>query len=148
MRVRPEQVSLWHLEEQDLELVLAWRNDPEVMKWLPSAQRPLLWQDHLDWFRRYHSGLVWQYDWTIQLETGSLVRRRRRVGTVHYVNHTSEIGLLVGEKTLWGQGIGRIALEKALHEVTGPHWELLRQAVGPVWAVVHPENTPSRKLFE
>ena len=109
MTVKPEQIKLSRLGMGELELVLAWRNDPEVMRYLPSAQRPLTWEDHLAWYERYepYHGVAIRQDWMIELtESG----HDRGVGVVHYITYTSEIGLIVGEKTLWGQGVGRIAL--------------------------------------
>ena len=140
MSVNPDQVSLRRLGNRDLELVLAWRNDHEVMRYLPTAQPPLRWEDHFEWFQRYQH-LKAHLHWIVVYADGAT--RPRSVGVVHYNLVTWEIGLLIGEKTLWGQGVGRISLEKALRDLVDP-WDQLDRP----WAVVHPENLASRRLFE
>ena len=146
MPVNPEQVSLRPMRDQDLELVLAWRNDPEVMRYLPSAVRPLLWSHHVDWWRETPNGPANRMDGMVMFDDRAT--RPRAVGTTHYSKDTGEMGILVGEKTLWGQGVATVALEKMLRHVIDVAERREEEFLGPIWALVHPKNIASRRLFE
>ena len=106
--------------------------------------------EHHQWFgytwgRNARSNWVVSH-WMVSLEQAH--SRPRNVGLTHCDPDTGETGLLIGEKTLWGQGVGRVALEKTLRMVSSPGWEALSKKTGPIWAVVHPENVASCRLFE
>ena len=147
MGVRPEEIELRGVELRDLDLLLAWRQDRAIMRYLPSAAELPEWGQHWEWWRTQafkdprdrHQMVVYHWGYTTLDSTNAY---GRRVGVVHYDKPTGEVGLIIGEKTLWGQGVGHIALGKLLR--------IMRSlpAPTPIWAVVHPENTASRRLFE
>ena len=133
METSTPKVALRPLQEDDLELLLAWRNDQDITRFLPSHPRNIVWEQHYGWWT---SRKETRYDWIIVVYGEG---RPRRVGIVHYDQDTGEMGALVGEKWLWGLGIARDALALALVQL---HPSLF------VWAVIHPDNLGSKKAFE
>jgi RimJ/RimL family protein N-acetyltransferase len=70
----------------------------------------------------------------------------RIIGTTHFNMATGEVGLLIGEKGLWGAGLSKAALSLTLRKVFRSTYKLLTPP--GVWAVIHPENVASAHLFE
>lgn len=136
-------------EAGDEALLLAWRQDRQVMKYLPSAPELPTWADH---YRHLQNGNTTYY-WVSATEkikrySGSAkdvdaylvdeVLTVRVVGVVHF-KRDGEVGILIGEKAIWGKGVGKKALALLLEKLP----------VGtPLWAVIHPENIASQKVFE
>ena len=108
------------------ELLLAWHNDTEITKLMPSAHI-LTWEEHLEWWqtRTNRRDFLIFYDGV------------RTVGTVHYT-FSGEVGILIGEKTLWNKGIGTAALTKLLAMLP------LQRSM---WAAIHSENIASKRAF-
>jgi len=135
-------VTLRDLEERDLPLLLAWRQDREVMRYLPSAPPSMSWEQQWSWWlnRTERIDRMVEVEWW---RVGAQVYEARRtatrpVGVVHFNLPTGEIGILMGERSLWGQGLGKQALRMFLEEL---------RASPRIWAVVHPENAASLALF-
>lgn len=120
----------------DLELLFAWRQDREIMKYLTAAPKRPTWTEHWEWWKSRQDRL----DWMVVIDDGEV---ERSVGTVHYNLATGEIGLIIGEKTLWGQNVGYWALKVVLGDIQ------VRKDVEKhkVWAQIHWENVHSQGLF-
>ena len=125
------EVVLVPMKFDDLPLLLAWRQDREVMSYLPSAPVSPTWENHTAWWR----GRKDRSDWMVILS--SLDGSNRPVGTTHYNWDTGEVGILIGEKVLWGKGVGREALRKTLDWIGAKN----------CWAVIHPDNIASQRVF-
>jgi len=125
---------IYPMRSSDLELVYAWRQDREVMQFLPSAPTLTSWNDHWNWWTLRESG---REDWMIIIEdlTSSAIPERR-VGVVHLDRRTHEVGIIIGEKGIWGHGIATSALRLAVSESSGP-----------TWAIIHPQNIGSQRAF-
>ena len=100
-----ERVTLRPLQLEDAELVVQWRNDPEIRKQLFS-QEPLTIESHLEWFRRPKSNRL---DFVICLHESE-----RPIGTVNYThidfqNGKAESGKMLGDRTQWGKGLAKEA---------------------------------------
>ena len=119
-------VNLRPADVSDLELMLAWRSDEEIYRHFRKQSEPLDWEDHVSWFASRDSE---RCDWIVEYQG-------RRVGSVS-LTPTNEIGVYIGEKSLWGEGVGSAALKQACDS-----------AVKPISAKIHEDNTPSQKLFE
>jgi RimJ/RimL family protein N-acetyltransferase len=124
------QVVLRRLAEEDLPLLLAWSRIPEIWKFLPTSRRKekLTWEKHHAWFhnRKARSDFI--------IDIG------RPVGVIHVdyeQDFYPEIGLYIGEPDLWGQGIGKKALQQILERCPDP----------VAYAVIHPKNKRSIRLF-
>lgn len=98
-------------QPQDYELIMAWRSDPDIYKGFFSQDKPLTWEEHASWLnsrRNWLELMIWY--------------NGRRVGvvTVGQLDHWSpEIGYFVGEKSLWGKGIGKEAVSEVLEHLKG-----------------------------
>lgn len=90
----------------DLELIMSWRSNPMVYSNFLVQEGPLVWQNHLDF---WHSR-VFRKDFIIKYEG----RRIGLIGVSQINSGCPEISILIGEVTLWGKGIGGIALHKFL----------------------------------
>jgi len=111
----------------DLELMLAWRSDPEIYEHFREQEEPLEWKSHVNWFVNRSTN---RHDMIIEY-------RGRRVGVVN-LDEDDYVGVYVGEKDLWGKGIGTEAVE------------ILCESFGRdrFYAEIHSENTGSQRLFE
>ena len=132
------QIELRGVLYHDLALILAWRSDREIMRYLPSAPEKPTWEEHEEYWRK-----VDHRDWIIDQVLGCyLLAPHRAVGTVHIIPSTCEVGIIIGAKSLWGKGIGTKALTLMLERV-----KEYKIAQKPVWAVIHPENIASQRVF-
>lgn len=137
-------VGLRQIYLADLPLVLAWRSNREVTRYLPCAPDTPTWEQQLAWYEEPGQDLRALI--TLSTHVGVPTKFWRPVGTTHFNAETGEVGLVVGEKTLWGCGIGKAALGLTLGKVLYSSYRV--QDDRGVWAVVHPDNWRSRRLFE
>jgi RimJ/RimL family protein N-acetyltransferase len=119
-------VNLRQADIGDLELMLAWRSDEEIYRHFRSQTEPLDWESHMSWFASRDSE---RCDWIVEYQG-------RRVGAVS-LTPNNEIGIYIGEKSLWGEGVGSAALKQACDNT-----------VKPISAEIHEDNTASQKLFK
>lgn len=99
--LRGERVVLRLMAEEDAQLIVEWRNDPAIRKWLFSTDK-LTVESHLEWFRRPKPDRL---DFVICLRES-----RRPIGTVSFTNidfqnARAEVGILLGDRTQWGKGL-------------------------------------------
>lgn len=118
-------VQLRSVRVDDLELLLAWRSNPEIYEQFREQEGPLTWEEHLTWFATRPSG---RQDFVIEYNG-------HRVGSVA-VTEESRVSIYVGETALWGEGIATAVLD----EITRRYERLS--------AVIHHENEASQRLFE
>ena len=111
----------------DLPLLLAWRQNPVVMHYFLDGGES--WERHLAWWEAgQHRSYIINYE-------------GRPVGEVHArLGDETEVGIYIGELTLWGRGIGQRAMVLFLEteEMVG-RW---------VVASVHPHNRRSQHMWE
>jgi len=128
--------------ESDLPLMLAWRNHELVRQGMYtqgfSNPHLITWQEHLSWWKSRNK------DWRtfiIELKEDDILRPVGVVTISQLDNWNSEIGLYVGEITLWGQSVGARALYLAL--------EWLREyGCRKVHTTILKNNPSSRALFK
>jgi len=113
----------------DLELLLAWRSHPKLYRWFGAQDGPLEWESHVEWFTNRPPD---REDWII--EFGG-----RRVGSVN-VGADGDVGIYIGEITLWGQGVATSALQQVLTQT--------RKQLSELTARTHEDNEPTQRLFE
>ena len=98
-----DRVCLREMTEADALNIVAWRNDPEIRKWMFN-QDVLTLESHLRWFRRSKSDRV---DYVICER-----ENHQPIGTVNYTNigkNEGEAGKMLGDKTYWGRGFAKEA---------------------------------------
>lgn len=122
-----ENLTYRPVQIEDLELLLAWRSNPEVYEHFREQTAPLSWDDHLSWFASRETD---RHDYVIGY-------KGRRVGSIN-LSPDSYVGVFIGEVDLWGEGIGSAAVE----------WICQRHSREEFYAEIHETNTQSRRLFE
>ncbi len=96
-------ISIRQATDDDLELMMAWRSNPLVYKYFYSQKEPLRWEEHYNWWKSREDRI----DWIIILHEGDSPRAVGSVNASRLSSGNPEIGIYIGEFTLWGKGIGR-----------------------------------------
>ncbi len=125
---RPQAVRVTPLERSDLELVLAWRSNPEIYQHFRRQDGPLDWSEHVTW---YESRSPDRHDFVIHYED-------RRVGVVS-LDADDEVSIYLGDFSAYGCGVATASL--------GWLCDRLEQRA-PLKAEIHDENDASKRLFE
>jgi len=125
------EVSLRKVKSSDLELLLAWAHVKMIWEYLPTSREGeyLTWENHYEWWVSREN----REDWMIMVDG-------RSVGTIIIHLKSSEIGIYIGEVTLWGKRVGSKALKLGILRMMALGFEM-------IWAAIHPENIASVKLF-
>lgn len=124
---QPRPLAVRQVLREDLELVLAWRNNPRIYEHFQNQDSPLTWDDHVSWFESRPSE---RDDYVIRYED-------RPVGVVS-INSQDFVSIYIGEPSLWGSGIGTRMLTWIIdryHPTRHPKAE------------IHIENNRSQQLF-
>ena len=74
-------VYLADISYDHLPLILAWRNDREIMRFLPSSPERLDFSDQLKWFKKQQRA---QENITKLVMLEQVYKLERPVGTLHY----------------------------------------------------------------
>jgi RimJ/RimL family protein N-acetyltransferase len=132
-------VKLREAKRSDIELILAWRNNPLV--WQGSytqakENRPLTWQEHWKWWQNNTARKIF----IIKLVNGENTQRDVGYLSISNLNKTPEFSISIGEVSLWGQGVGKEALK------LGIKW-LKEHGYKKVSASILKNNERSLKLF-
>lgn len=127
------EVHLRPVFKDDWPLLFAWRQDREVMALLPSAPKHPTWEVH----QAFWDALPGSAQYYM------VIHERRPIGVVH-MRDDHEVGIIIGEKDLWGRGYGGEAVRQLLQRLSsyGPNQGMR------VHALVHPDNAASIRLFE
>jgi RimJ/RimL family protein N-acetyltransferase len=112
----------------DLELLLAWRSNPDIYRHFRRQSGPLDWDEHVRWFE---SRPPERHDFLVPYSG-------RRVGVVS-VDKMDEVGIYLGDHSARGQGVATAAL----------NWLCARfNERAPLFAEIHENNEASNRLFE
>jgi RimJ/RimL family protein N-acetyltransferase len=99
-----EKVFLRPVEDKDATLIVAWRNDPEIKKWMFNQEEITL-DGHLKWFKSRQNRI----DYMIcDLNT------KKPIGTLNFINinnFEAEAGKMLGDKNYWGGGYAKEAFK-------------------------------------
>jgi RimJ/RimL family protein N-acetyltransferase len=125
---RSPAVEFAPMRRDDLELVLAWRSNPEIYRHFDEQDAPLAWEDHRRWFETRDED---RHDFVVSFGG-------RRVGVVS-LGADSSVSVYLGDTSARGNGVATSAIK----------WLCERFADRtPLIAAVHSENTASKRLFE
>jgi RimJ/RimL family protein N-acetyltransferase len=105
---KKSEINIRPAKVQDLELMLAWRSNPEVYKYFREQNEPLEWGEHLEWFSSRHED---REDFIIEY-------KGRRVGSVS-VDEEGYLGIYIGETAAQGKGIGKYAVKWVVDKYEG-----------------------------
>lgn len=122
----------------DADDVVRWRSDPDVVGLLFSSHSPTR-EEHLRWLEKI--------DETRREFIVALKEPIRAVGTaslsgISPAHGHAELGIMIGEKDLWGQGVGRAATELLLFLAFNEF------ALHRVFLRLFPENERALRLYE
>jgi RimJ/RimL family protein N-acetyltransferase len=120
-------VRVTPLERDDLELLLAWRSNPEIYRYFRKQDEPLHWDKHVSWFE---SRVAERYDFVIHYEG-------RRVGVIN-IDQDDIVGIYLGDFSVHGQGIATKTLNWLCDRFEGRT---------PLFAEIHGNNDTSKRLF-
>jgi len=117
-------VMLRDATDDDMELVLKWRNIPEVYRGFYQQSREnrvLTYEEHYKW---WHSRYNWQ--------TFIIMFEGKDAGCINIGqldNWNPEVSIFIGEVTLWGKGIGKQALSLALDWLKSKGYEKVHTTI-------------------
>src|SRR3989338_7453110 len=102
----PHGVKLKEVRESDLELLIAWRSNPNVYRYFYNQDYPLSWGEHYRFWQTKHN----RKDWVIYFQEDAIWRKVGSVYITKLHQKIPEIGIYIGEVTLHRRGVGTKAL--------------------------------------
>lgn len=126
----------------DAVLVMSWRNNLMVWRGLYTQSRenrPLTWEEHWRWWTSDYRK-TWRI-FIIQVNDGETTRDVGYLNVGQCDSWRPELGIAIGEVSLWGQGIAKQAL------ILGLEW-LKEYGYKGVHTTVLKGNSRALKLFE
>ncbi len=106
------------LNQENLQKIYAWHKDPEIMFWLGLKPVSSPFSKFASWFRNSLEKLGPELAFGITDGRGELIGRISCYG-LDEKRKEGEIGILIGEKSLWGKGYGQDALLTLLRYLFG-----------------------------
>ena len=102
-----ERIRLRAVEREDVKKYFEWVNDPEVTFGL-SLYLPMSMTDEEKWFERVSTRAPDEKPFAIEVRAGD---GWRLIGNCSFfdidnVAHCGELGIMIGDKSLWNQGLG------------------------------------------
>ena len=112
-------IYLREATENDMVLVLSWRNNPLVWAGTYTQREPISWQNHKVWWqsRQDHKMLM------IALVEGDFARDVGFLSLSPLQYWSPEIGIIIGEVSLWNKGIGTEAIRLACEWLKGKEYK-------------------------
>jgi diamine N-acetyltransferase len=140
--IRGERVYLRAQERSDIPIFVRWFNDSEMTSYL-SMRAPMSEPMEEAWF----NGMVAQqgkgaYHFTICRLDDDRPIGNTGLFDVDTVNGSAGIGISIGEKSLWGQGLGTDAMNALLDFGFG------QLRLERMWLEVHDFNARARRSYE
>ena len=114
-----------------------WRNDPAVTRYLPQGIMTL--EEVQAWYTQYFSRAAHQLCAVYADKTLIGYGTLSHIDTIH---RSCEIGIVIGEKQYWNQGVGALAVTRLTTLALAKYY------LHRVYAVIHGDNIASRRCFE
>ena len=110
-----KRVRLRAIERSDLPRYFEWLNDPEVTEGL-WHYLPLSMDDEEGWFEKMRQEDAEQRPLAIEIREDQAWRLAGNVGLLdlRWANRSAELGIFIGDKSLWDKGYGTEAVELML----------------------------------
>jgi RimJ/RimL family protein N-acetyltransferase len=124
---RSQPTMIFPLDRDDLELVLAWRSNPEIYRYFRQQDEPLEWEEHVKWFE---SRSTERYDFVIHYDG-------RRVGGIS-LDASNRVSIYLGDFSARNQGVATSTLHWLCHQF---------EDRTPLIAEIHKSNASSKQLF-
>jgi len=135
-----KRIFLREVEEADLDSIVKWRNDPEILRKLFSYL-PLCKVKQRKWYEKYLD------DDTQQIFIIEVKEQKTPIGTIgltniDYKNQRAELAIMIGEKDHWGRGLGEEALNLLVK------FAFNEMNLRKIKALVFSDNDKAIKLYE
>lgn len=106
-----ENVRLRPMEERDLPSFVDWLADREVTRWLAEMSAPPTLEEEYEWYERRRSDPD-SLMWAIETIDGRLVGSTEL--RLEPARRKAEFGIVIGDRSQWGRGLGTEALRLVL----------------------------------
>jgi len=102
-----ERIRLRGVEKGDLPLFVEWINDPEVIAGLTIFLPMAMWEEE-EWFAGLAKRSATEKPLAVEIPDGGGWRLIGNSGfhQVDSVSHSAEVGIMLGDKSIWNQGYG------------------------------------------
>lgn len=139
MEIRTARLLLRPFFARDVDDSLAYRNDPELARYLPHIPQPFTRADAKEFVAR-NMNEPWEV-----LPTFAVVLEERVIGTVNLMidipTRTAMLGYTLG-RAHWGCGLATEAARAVVD------WAFSTHDLVEVWASTHSDNLRSRRVLE
>jgi UDP-4-amino-4,6-dideoxy-N-acetyl-beta-L-altrosamine N-acetyltransferase len=133
-------VLLREIEESDLDLIVKWRNDPEVLRYLFSYL-PISSASQRQWYQRYLTDDR-QQTFVIVLKDENKPVGTIGLSVIDHRDQKAELGIMIGEKGERGKGVG----EEALRLLIG--YAFTQMNLRKIKALAFADNETAIRLYE
>lgn len=99
-----ERIILREIEEGDLNSIVKWRNDPDILRWLFSYS-PLNETKQRRWYEKYMADDT-QQTFIIEVKEEKIPIGTVGLTNIDYKNQRGELTIIIGEKNYRGRGLG------------------------------------------
>lgn len=117
--IKGQRLTLRAIERDDLPHFVAWVNDPEVTHHL-LLFLPMNLDDETEWYERQRRDTT-THNFAIAVNKDQLLIGSTGLMKINQKDQNAELGIMIGDKTQWGQGYGqeaiRLLLEFAFHDL-------------------------------
>ena len=141
MHDRPPAVRMRKPEPADLEAFFEQKNDPEVKRLLGGFSRPLSQADLVVWLES-HRARTDEVLWSILSEETGRCLGHVGIYKVDPVSRSAEFGIMIGDRSAWGVGIGRAATLFAIRHA------FFNENLNRVSLTVLASNDRAKRLYE
>ena len=110
-----DRIRLRGVEREDIPLFVGWLNDPEVIENL-MMRLPISTADEIRWFEKLADLAPEEKPLAIGIQAGDGWRLVGNSGfhNIQWSNRSAEIGLFIGDKSIWNHGYGTAAVRLLL----------------------------------
>jgi diamine N-acetyltransferase len=138
-----ERIRLRAPERTDIPLFIAWFNDPEVRNGL-ALFLPLSTAEEEKWFDGMLARDASEHPLTIEAREGENWKPIGNCGfqAIEWRCHSTEVGIVIGEKAYWNRGYGTEAMRLMLKH----GFETLN--LNRIWLRVHEDNLGAIRAYE
>ena len=135
-----EKIILREIEEDDLNSIVKWRNDPAILRWLFSYS-PLNKTKQRRWYEKYLDDDS-QQTFIIEVKEEKIPIGTVGLTNIDYKNQRAELGVLIGDESWQNKGIGKEALDLLIKFVSD------EMNIRKIKAIVFEENVPAIRLYK
>jgi len=141
-----KRIRLRAAEKEDITTFLRWINDPEVTENLGLIS-PFSRFEEEQWYEEMMKRPVHEHVFVIGIKEGTQDKDYLPIGTcqffqIDWLNRSSEIGIMIGEKTYWDQGYGTETMQLLLKHA----FETLN--LHRIWLRVYDKNKRGIRAYE